>query len=364
MYSGQEEFRVTVVSINGKKTLDGRDGEFVNNHAGEFKNRLAYPLHLDGEWEVGLKSISVPDRAIKLGTVPEVQSTTLPLMKCTFGIMRKDETLDTYDHSVFYRSFQEDDSVVDGISFMKAWLMTHKQILNRLRTRQSDFGRREGTAIEDRLGNKTTFTFYWDGEDLVLDNSELLQKKGFKISFNKIFAEKMGWIYESNKTYVMGPNMNREFYSRIAPLPSDLSDKPENHPHYFKIKKLNKEDENENLLTLNTACSWRFRNLNSAFQSLLGQTKIQSMLVYSDLVKSSMVGNFKTDLLREIKYERTGKGINYFEPRHIQYLPVRSHTIEVISVELALTFGKTIKFSLLEGKKGSTTVTLHFRRKK
>ena len=193
MYSGQEEFRVTVVSINGKKTLDGRDGEFVNNHAGEFKNRLAYPLHLDGECEVGLKSISVPDRAIKLGPVPEVQSTTLPLMKCHFGILRKNPksvpNMDTHDHSVFY-SFQEDDSVVDGISFMKAWLMTHTQMLNRLRTRQGDMGGREGTAIEDAMGNKTTFTFYWDGEDLVLDNSELMQKKKVSRSVSTRFLPK------------------------------------------------------------------------------------------------------------------------------------------------------------------------------
>ena len=363
MYSGQEEFRVTVVSINGKKTLDGKDGEFVNNHAGEFKNRLAYPLHLDGEWEVGLRSIAVPDRAIKLGTVPEVQSTTLPLMHCKFGTIRTNGTFDTHEHSVFYRSFQEDDSVVDGISFMKAWLMTHTQMINRLRMRTTDLGRKEGTAIEDGRKKKTVFSFCWEGEDMVLDNGQLLTGKGYKISFNKIFAEKMGWISEINNRYVIGPNMNRRFYSRIAPLPSDLGDASK-FPHYFKLEKLNKEDADENLLTLSTACGWRFRNINAAFQSLLGQTQVQSMFVYSDLVKSSMVGDFETDLLREIKYERTGKGINYFEPRHIQYLPIRSQTIEVISVELASTFGKTIKFSLLEGKKGSTTVTLHFRRKK
>ena len=52
--------------------------------------------------------------------------------------------------------------------------------------------------------------------------------------------------------------------------------------------------------------------------------------VYSDVAGSSIVGNRVTDLLREIQYKREGRGTLYFEPLHIQYLPLRNEVVEII----------------------------------
>ena len=112
-----------------------------------------------------------------------------------------------------------------------------------------------------------------------------------------------------------------------------------------------------NTVVLSVYCNWRFTNLNLAFHNVVGNTA-RSLLVYSD-VGSSVVGNQVTNLLREVKFERTGKGINnfYFEPLHIQYSPVRNDTIDIIETQVSETDGDLTRFS-----EGETIVTLHFKR--
>ena len=70
---------------------------------------------------------------------------------------------------------------------------------------------------------------------------------------------------------------------------------------------------------LDMQVSWKFLNLNVAFRSVVKEPT-RSLHVYSDVGSSSMVGNKMTDLLREIKYHREGRGSVYFEPLHIHYV--------------------------------------------
>ena len=107
---------------------------------------------------------------------------------------------------------------------------------------------------------------------------------------------------------------------------------------------------------LSVYCNWRFTNLNLVFHSVVGNTA-RSLLVYSDVGGSSMLDNQVTNLLREVKFERTGNGIYYFEPLLIQYLPVRNKTINIIEMQVSDTDGDLTRFS-----EGETTVTLHFKR--
>ena len=51
-------------------------------------------------------------------------------------------------------------------------------------------------------------------------------------------------------------------------------------------------------------------------------TRLRSLFVYSDVGGSSVVGNQVTDLLREVNFRRKGEGVQYFEPLHIQYIPL------------------------------------------
>ena len=106
------------------------------------------------------------------------------------------------------------------------------------------------------------------------------------------------------------------------------------------------------------SCSWRFTNLNVAFRSVVGEPT-RSLHVYSDVSGSSIVGNRVTDLLQEIKYKREGRENFYFEPLHIQYMPLRNEVIEIIQTQVVETNGELVKFG-----EGNTIVTLRFKKTK
>ena len=81
------------------------------------------------------------------------------------------------------------------------------------------------------------------------------------------------------------------------------------------------------------------------------------LFIYSDVGSSGVVGNQVTDLLREVNFKREGKGSQYFEPLHIQYIPVRKDTIVIIETQVAETSGQLARFG-----EGNTIVTLHFKK--
>ena len=104
------------------------------------------------------------------------------------------------------------------------------------------------------------------------------------------------------------------------------------------------------------SCSCHFTNLNVAFRSVVGELT-RSLHVDSDVAGSSIVGNRVIDLLREVKYKREGRGTIYFEPLHIQYIPLRNEVIEIIQTQVAETNG-----DLVELGERNTIVTLHFKK--
>ena len=107
---------------------------------------------------------------------------------------------------------------------------------------------------------------------------------------------------------------------------------------------------------LGSNCNWRLNNLEEAFEMLFGATS-RSLFVYSDVGSSGVVGNQVTDLIREVNFVRKGVGSLYFEPLHIQYIPVRKDTIDIIETQVAETTGDLTKFG-----PGDTIFTLHFKK--
>ena len=86
------------------------------------------------------------------------------------------------------------------------------------------------------------------------------------------------------------------------------------------------------MIRMTLTCNWRFINLNVSFKNVLGSTK-RSLFIYSDVGGSGVVDNQVMGLLREVNYERKGKGSQYFEPLHIQYIQVRKDTIDIIETK-------------------------------
>ena len=92
---------------------------------------------------------------------------------------------------------------------------------------------------------------------------------------------------------------------------------------------------------------WQFNNLNASFEKLVGTSKC-TVMVYSDVVESSVVGSGKFPLLREVQLLRTGDGRSTVEPLHHQWTKVRGNQLDIVEVEVA-TPGGTLAI-LLPGK--------------
>ena len=168
---------------------------------------------------------------------------------------------------------------------------------------------------------------------------------------NVELATKMGWIYYSEryKRYWLGPNIQQEFFQDRIPLLTSTSDifNHQGDPTFWTVY--------SGFLQLSIFCNWRFLNLNKAFEVVVGVSS-RPMFIYSEVGGSGVVGNQVTDLLREVNYKREGKGSQYFEPLHVQYIPVCKDTVDIIETQVAETSGQWARFG-----EGNTIVTLHFK---
>ena len=170
---------------------------------------------------------------------------------------------------------------------------------------------------------------------------------------NAGLAVDMGWFVDKGENkYSLGPNLAIEIPNGVIQVPTDIVSID---PSRLGDRFWNYSSSN-NLIRITLTCNWRFINLNASFKNVLGSTK-RSLFVYSDAGGSGVVGNQVTDLLREVNYKREGKGSQYFEPTHIQYIPVRKDVIDIIETQVAETTGELTRFG-----EGNTIVTLQFKK--
>ena len=73
----------------------------------------------------------------------------------------------------------------------------------------------------------------------------------------------------------------------------------------------------------------QFNNLDTSFEKLVGTSK-RTVMVYSDVVVSTVVGSGKYPLLREVQLLRTGEGESTVEPLHHQWIKVRGNQLEIV----------------------------------
>ena len=79
-------------------------------------------------------------------------------------------------------------------------------------------------------------------------------------------------------------------------------------------------------------------HLNASFEKIVGTSK-RTVMVYSDVVESTVVGSVKFPLLWEVQLLRTGEGESTVEPLHHQWIKVRGHELEIVEVEIATPSG-------------------------
>ena len=145
--------------------------EFPNNRANHFKNRLPYPLRFEaGQWSVGLSSISLPDSKVSIYHLAKRGEYILSTSWIKYVPKQRGSDL-TEKHgraSVLINDLEPLDSIVNGVSFMKAAI----ESLNKQRI-ENEAGPKFGTRFENNDGRLMYLKFLWEGEDLWIDNNLL-----------------------------------------------------------------------------------------------------------------------------------------------------------------------------------------------
>ena len=120
---------------------------------------------------------------------------------------------------------------------------------------------------------------------------------------------------------------------------------------FFKLS-----GNDENFLEIRASVNWEIRGLNGGWFEKEFVNPTRTLRVYSIANTSTMVGNQVSDVLREVNFDSTKEGQQYFEPKHRQYLQVRHQEYEVMAIALDDLIGVPVKL-----RPGVTSVVLHLR---
>ena len=82
-----------------------------------------------------------------------------------------------------------------------------------------------------------------------------------------------------------------------------------------------------------------------------------TFLVHAELVDTNIVGGQQHAMAREVEYRSQRKGVAYFEPLHIQWLPCQREYMDTVEVEIAESHGGLVKFGAAR-----TLITFEFKR--
>lgn len=371
----RQEGRAETMSVPFKVTVlnTGSQNEFgATNKNNSFKNRLPNPITLNGNWRVGLESISLPNSTT---FASKLNPGKRNLFHHRYVRRRRNPGPSDSDLTI-HLTFTDEDlktvaQTVDGVGFMKS-------VFN-----QMEQWRMQGTIADNypcysyNVNGEDQHTYSkwkWDGEELVSDNALTYKAVGQGLPFFLIDLQlglKMGWfILGQYGQYDLGPNLKQELFDPnmvpdINGSPSGDVQEPLRSGHSLAGKYVfwtandavwgrNGTNSDNGYVRLSHHCNWRFSNLNAAFEEVVGSGR-RTLMCYSNVAVPAVVGGQNTDILREFDYGVNGSGTTYFEPTRVQYMKVRSNRMDIIEVEIAEKTGKLAQLA-----EGTTTVTLSF----
>ena len=202
----------------------------------------------------------------------------------------------------------------------------------------------------------------WKGESLVIEaiaKEELLNSNqinmvefyinvdiAFKFGFLRLKTGKTG---SNQSDYVLGPNLQyslpiKTYDETTGPVGSryrayyDWEGEVYEGVNYTSRAFFIVTADNVKWMRLHQAFEWRLNNLDASFEKIVG-TRRRTVMVYSDLVESTVVGSGKFPLLREVQLLRTGDGESTAEPLHHQWIKLRGNQLDILEVEIASTSG-------------------------
>ena len=352
--------------------------EFPNNANNSFKVRLPERLSLPGEgWHASLMSLTVPDQGqsnaiIAADPHTKVVRFSYPQMirkwtdtgnPATSGYLRIE--VPTVVQMVELEEVMNADQIVStGAMFWQRVMQeVHNKIMAMMMTQQYNL------LVNNRDDKPVLFVkknamprLTWKDNALVLhgipkqdlmNNRQAMMTEFF---INLDIALKFGLVRrKTGKTgygtrdFVLGPNLQytlptNNYNEATDPVGSSARQyfnwEGDNYEgvNYTSVPFAVTTIENIRWLKLLLGFEWQLNNLNASFEKIVG-TRKRTVMVYSDLVESTVVGSGKFPLLREVQLLRTGDGESTAEPLHHQWIKVRGQQMDILEVEIASTSG-------------------------
>ena len=352
--------------------------EFPNNANNSFKVRLPERLSLPGAgWHAALMSLTVPDQGQSNAVIAADPHTKVIRYKYPIMCRKWTDTGNpstsgylaiTFPVAVEMIELEEimnaHQIVSTGSEFWKRVMQTmHNRIMTQVMKDQFN------ALVQDRDRKPIVFVtkhgipqLSWNGESLVIKavaKEELLyntQANAVEFYINvdialkfDLLRRKTGKTGYNTSDFVLGPNMQyslptKTYDETTGPVGSryrdyynwegDVYEGVNYTSRVFTIMTM----DNVKWMRLHLAFEWRLNNLDASFEKIVG-TRKRTVMVYSDLVESTVVGSGKFPLLREVQLLRTGDGESTAEPLHHQWIKVRGQQMDIIEVEIASTHG-------------------------
>ena len=354
--------------------------EFPKNANNSFKVRLPERLNLPGEgWHTSLMSLTVPDKGQSNAVIATDPHTKVLKFKMTY-VIRKFQS-DTYrrvetktvDCALELEEIMNaNQGVTTGSMFWKrAMQEVHNKIMHNVMNEQMqrlvlEAGQKPIVSAKQNAVPRLT----WKKGAMVINaipQADLIKADKSAITdffINLAIALKFGLVVEKtsqNKTsYELGPNIQYTLpvvtydsttepagnsfrtvynwegkqYTGVNPtllfgnIVSSITNDPLQVVTHDGVK----------FLQLSLMVQWQLNNLDASFEKIIGTTR-RTMMVYSDIVESTVMGSGKFPLLREVQIMRTGDGESTAEPLHHQWIKVRGNQLDIIEVEIANTDG-------------------------
>ena len=352
--------------------------EFPKNTNNSFKVRLPEPLSLQGEgWHASLMSLTVPDQGQSNAIIAADPHTKVIRYIIPISTRKWTDTGDpttsgylsiTTPRATEMIELEEimnsTQIVATGSEFWKRVKQTlHNRIMTHVMTDQwsasvaepdrkpivfvnkhgmPQLSRKEESLVikaipkKDLLNNRQiNMVEFYINVDIALEFGLLRRKTG-----------KTGY---TTSDFVIGPNLQyslptKTYDETTGPVGSryrsyyswegDVYEGVNFTSRAFTIV----EADNVKWMRLHQAFEWQLNNLDASFEKIVG-TRKRTVMVYSDLVESTIVGSGKYPLLREVQLLRTGDGESTAEPLHHHWIKLRGQQLDIVKVEIASTSG-------------------------
>ena len=349
--------------------------EFPNNKNNSFKVRLPTQLQLPGEqWYVSLWSMSVPDEKFTtqflFGDIKYVLDISMTIYKLDqYNPVNAKWSRITTTHQgskvTIANVFSKASPVKTGVDF---WQNVHLEMDRTIQQKLYQQVKLAPTISNFHgLPHFWRPTIEWDGEDFIvpavkstqlMDSNQATSAFGIQLDV----AVQFGFINEAKTS--TGPNVKADYptYKEEgtyidSSLLSSHTLKGDTQQGVLtpdvdtSIPTVNWVYIQGNYIYFSRALKWTFTRINASFEAMLN-TK-ETVMIYSDLVQSSVVGSGRFPLLREVTLKRTGEGRVTVEPYHREWIPIRSKTIDIVEIELATASGPLTQLS-----DGKTIITV------